>query len=409
MPTMKQFRTSLALATLIGGLTVAAPLAGATTRTAHATQASGKVIFPLKSSAKSAHSLKLRKAHAVTNLSAHGGIHGIEVTTGAPQVYVVFYGSQWGTQGTDGNGYATFTGDPAGMAPRIQAMFKGLGTNNELWSGVQTQYCDGAASGAQTCAAGLPHVGYPTGGALAGVWYDNSVASASQSTGNTLAKEAVLAANHFGNTTAAKNRSAQYVIVSPTGTHPDGFNTTGGNFCAWHDYTGDPGLGSVSQPNGPAAFTNLPYIPDMGASCGQSFVNAGAAGTLDGVSIVEGHEYAETVTDQFPSGGWFDSSGAENGDKCAWITPGSAGGAQDVPFATGTFAMQATWGNDGASGAGACEVSHPFVTSSVVTVTNPGAQSTAAGTPVSLQLAGTDSATSDRRRPVGVEASSTVK
>ena len=268
MATSKWLRSSLALATLIGGLTVAAPLAGAMTHKAHAAVRSGKVIFPVKPSAKAAHALKLRKAHAVTNLSAHGGINGIEVTTGTPQVYVVFYGSQWGTQGTDGSDYATFTGDPAGMAPRIQAMFKGLGTNNELWSGVQTQYCDGAANGAQTCAAGLPHVGYPTGGALAGVWYDNSVASAAQSNGNTLAKEAVLAAAHFGNTTASQNRSVQYVIVSPTGTHPDGFNTATGNFCAWHDYNGDTGLtgGAAASSYGDIAFTNLPYISDMGAS-----------------------------------------------------------------------------------------------------------------------------------------------
>jgi len=361
MATTKRLRSSLALATLIGGLTVAAPLAGATTHKTHAALHSSKVIFPVKPSAKAAHALKLRKAHAVTNLSAHGGINGIEVTTGAPKVYVVFYGSQWGTQGTDGNGYSTFTGDPAGMAPRIQAMFKGLGTNNELWSGVQTQYCDGAANGAQTCAAGLPHVGYPTGGALAGVWYDNSVASAAQSNGNTLAKEAVLAAAHFGNTTAAQNRSVQYVIVSPTGTHPDGFNTTSGNFCAWHDYNGDTGLtgGAAASSYGDIAFTNLPYIPDMGGSCGASYVNAGTAGALDGVTIVGGHEFAETITDQNPGGGWYDNAtGMENSDKCAWNGTGGTTGAQNVAFATGSFAMQSNWSNE-VSG---CQISHAIVT-----------------------------------------------
>ena len=30
----------------------------------------------------------------------------------------------------------------------------------------------------------------------------------------------------------------------------------------------------------------------------------------------------ETITDQFPNGGWLDGSGAENGDKCAWISLG---------------------------------------------------------------------------------------
>jgi len=30
------------------------------------------------------------------------------------------------------------------------------------------------------------------------------------------------------------------------------------------------------------------------------------------------HEQGETESDPFPSAGWVDASGAENGDKCAW-------------------------------------------------------------------------------------------
>src|ERR1700739_331960 len=44
-----------------------------------------------------------------------------------------------------------------------------------------------------------------------------------------------------------------------------------------------------------------------------------------GITIVGGHEMAETITDQFPNGGWVDGKGAENGDKCAWIAPGQQG------------------------------------------------------------------------------------
>ena len=43
-----------------------------------------------------------------------------------------------------------------------------------------------------------------------------------------------------------------------------------------------------------------------------------AQGTIDGVSIVAGHELGEVEGDPFPSTGWTDGSGAENGDKCAW-------------------------------------------------------------------------------------------
>jgi serine protease len=330
---------------------------------------------------------------SATNLNYGGGVDGIGVTTGHEKVYLVFYGSQWGTQGTDGSGNTTLSGDPTGEAPYVQKLMKGLGTNNELWSGVMTQYCDGVSVGAQTCpASNTKHVAYPTGGPYAGIWVDESAASPSQATGHQLGVEAVNAAAHFGNTTAASNRNSQYVILSPHGTNPDGWRT--GGFCAWHDYNGDSSLsgGAVSSPYGDIAFTNLPYITDAGSSCGQDFVNSN--GTLDGVSIVEGHEYAETITDQNPAGGWTDSTGEENGDKCAWITPGTSGGSFDLTTSTGTFAMQTTWANDGSGGSGACDASHAIVTNpgNTVTVTNPGNQTGTVGTAVSLQIHASDSA-----------------
>jgi serine protease len=90
-----------------------------------------------------------------------------------------------------------------------------------------------------------------------------------------------------------------------------------------------------------------------------STANFGYGGGVDGVTIVEGHEYAETVTDQNPAGGWTDSIGYENGDKCAWVGVGGTGGAQNLALSTGSFAVQSTWSNDGA----ACLVSHAIVTS----------------------------------------------
>jgi serine protease len=307
-------------------------------------------------------SVNQRLAARASNLTYGGAIDGIGVTTGHQKVYLVFYGSQWGTQSTNGSGDVTLSGDPSGVAPYVQEFFKGLGTGGELWSGVLTQYCEGVATGATSCpASNASHVAYPTGGALAGVWVDESTASPSAASGHQLGVEAVNAAGHFGNTTAASNRDAQYVIISPHGANPDNYQTQG--FCAWHDYNGDTTLsgGAVSSPDGDIAFTNLPYIPDAGASCGQNFVNS--SGPLDGVSIVEGHEYAETSTDQNPAGGWTDRTGEENGDKCAWITPGTSGGSFDLTSGTGRFAVQTTWANDASgSGKGAhCEGSHAIV------------------------------------------------
>src|SRR5579872_3883250 len=326
------------------------------------------------------------------NLAFGGGISGVGVTDGAPKVYLVFFGSQWGTQGVNSAGNVTFTGDPKGFAPDVEAFIKGLGTGGELWSGVMTQYCQGVSTGATSCpSSNTFHVGYPTGGAFAGVWADEATASPTAATAHRLAAEANRAAAHFGNTTAALNRNTQYVIISPHGTNPDNYKTNG--FCAWHDYTGDPSL-AITSPDGLLAFTNLPYLTDVGASCGMNFVNSGAAGTLDGVTIVEGHEYAETISDQFPAGGWTDSIGNENGDKCAWIKTGQ-GASQNITLTTGTFAVQSTWANDFNGGAGGCEVSHPIVSNNggnTVSVTNPGSQTSTVGTAVSLQIQASDSA-----------------
>jgi serine protease len=336
-----------------------------------------------------------QQASTANDLSYGGGIAGVGVTTGSPRVYLVFWGNQWGTHGTNvvgGNTYDTYSGDSKGMAADLEAFFTGLGKNGETWSGVATQYCQGVAVGAVSCPSNVPHVGYPTGGAFAGVWEDTSSAAPHQASAAQLATEAENAAGHFGNTTQASNANNQYFIVSPTGTQPDGFNTLFGNFCAWHDYTGDSSIGSVSQPNGMLAFTNMPYVTDAGASCGSNFVNAGSAGTLDGVTIVGGHEYSETITDQFPAGGWTDSSGSENGDKCAWISSGQ-GAAQNITLATGSFPIQSTWANDFNGGSGGCEVSHSIFSSNTVAVTSPGNQTSIQGTAISpLQIGATDSA-----------------
>src|SRR5262249_27073722 len=161
-----------------------------------------------------------------------GGVDGIGVTTGAPKVYLVFWGTQWGTQSTNANGDMTFSNDSNGAAPRLQEMFKGLGTNGELWSGVDTQYCEGVATGTQICGNSGPPAAYPPGGEpRAGGWYATSGAEPSTATQLQLGQEAVTAASHFGNTTAASNRNAQYDILSATGTHPDGFPN--GGWCAW--------------------------------------------------------------------------------------------------------------------------------------------------------------------------------
>ena len=282
---------------------------------------------------------------------------GIGVVSGVPQVYLVVWGTQWGTASTDGNGNMTLSNDPDGEVPFLQQMFKGIGTNGELWSGVATQYCDGlsplVATGATSCPAGAAHIGYPTGGAFAGIWYDDSVPEPDPATQAQLAQEAVAAAAHFGTTS---NRLAQYVILSATGTHPDGFNTVNGDFCGWHSSTFDATSSYV------IAFSNEPYVPDLPApGCNEDITGNPI---LDGISITASHEYAEVLTDFYPSYGWNNpadasTTGGESADQCQAATPNDA---LPVTTATGTFAMQLIWSND----TNQCEILHPVITGDTI-------------------------------------------
>jgi hypothetical protein len=259
-----------------------------------------------------------------TNLSYHGG--AVET---APKIYLVLWGSQWNNN------------DPSGEAAILQNFYSGVGSSS--WLNSVTQYCQGVASGTVFCKGAGTAAGNPTG-ILAGVWYDNGSSAPSRPSQSQLAAEAVNAAKNFGNTTATSNASVQYVIATATGNNASGFGT---RYCAWHS--------STSSSSGNIAYTNLPYITDAGGSCGANFNGLGADA---GITIVGGHEMAETITDQFPNSGWLDSNGAENGDKCAWISSGQ-GASANTTLSTGTFPVQSLWSNAFNSGSGGCVLSYP--------------------------------------------------
>ena len=355
------------MAMVLGAFLSTSPVAaGASPATAHP-----KVMERISSTT---HRTAARGIVTQPPMAYHGGTDGIGVNVGAPKVYLVFWGSQWGQASTTGSGYLKLSNDPSNMAVMLQRFFAGLGTNSEGWSKVLSQYCQAPLLlFTIDCArvVGALHIPVPVNGVLGGVWYDNAGAQATRratctdgarhscQTGpsaNKIASEALRAETHFGLTSASANRNAQFVIVSPPGSSPDGFNqflaNGTGDFCAWHDYTGSAAYSSARANNpgtSAVAFTNLPYIPDAGGSCGANYVR----NARDGITIVASHEYAETVTDQFPevlTGGWFDlTTGNEVGDACSWGA-GPGDGAGLVALATGTFPLESSWSNI----AGAC-------------------------------------------------------
>ncbi|HET9029245.1 MAG TPA: hypothetical protein VFN49_03640 [Candidatus Aquilonibacter sp.] len=204
--------------------------------------------------------------------------------------------------------------DPYGEQARLTSFIQGLGGSQ--WASSQTQYYDNTGNIANDLAYG-------------GSWNDNTNSIPSRPSQSAVAAEAARAAAHFGDYSV----NAMYFIALEKGHDPSGFKT---QWCAFH---------STTSANGSTiAYTDFPYTTDAGTSCGSNSVNAGSAGTSDGVTIVGGHEIYESVTDPHPSSGWVDSSGAENGDKCAWKS------LQNTSFSTGTFPTQPLWSNS----AGGC-------------------------------------------------------
>ncbi|MHB8719707.1 MAG: hypothetical protein ACYDAC_12590 [Candidatus Dormibacteria bacterium] len=310
----------------VGAVGATALLLSTTPATTHA---AGSV-----SSAATVHAVGVKAAHhsstSSSNLYYHGGTGGVGVETGADKVYLVYWGSQWTNN------------DPSGEASTEQGFFSGVGGSS--WNNSVTQYCEGVASGTYFCNGAGTAAANPSG-VLAGYWYDNASSAPKHPSQSQLAAEAVRAAGHFGNTSSGSNTTVQYVVATAHGYNSRGFGT---QYCAWHS--------STTSSYGTIAYTNMPYITDAGANCGANF---NGLGPNAGITIVGGHEFAETETDIFPSTGWLDSSGSENGDKCAWISSGQ-GAAATVTFPNGSsFPVQSLWSNAFNSDAGGCVLSFP--------------------------------------------------
>src|SRR5204862_6026662 len=91
----------------------------------------------------SGHDMPVRAAQHVapkaSSLLSYGG--GPIVT--APAVYIVYWGSQWGT--------TSITNDPAGEAPLQLSFFQHLFGAGDTWSTSNTQYCQGVPVGTTQC------------------------------------------------------------------------------------------------------------------------------------------------------------------------------------------------------------------------------------------------------------------
>jgi serine protease len=255
-------------------------------------------------------------ARRTSNLTYHGG-----PVEAAPSVYISWWGSQW-TTGFSTGGYTS-----AQAQTYVTGFFSSVG--GSTWDRVNTQYCQGVATGTVNCGSAGTHIANPVG-QLAGTWTDTTTVPTSP-TQSQIAAAAVRLQQQFG-----YHANATYMVFTPTGHSMSGFTSS---WCAWHDVT--------STSSGALAYAYMPYQPDAASSCGENFVNpsndAYGNGYFDGFSVVGGHEYAEALTDPRPASGsfgWEDSRGSENGDKCAWSSASA-----NISLAGHAYAVQPLWSN----------------------------------------------------------------
>ena len=103
-------------------------------------------------------------------------------------------------------------------------------------------------------------------------------------------------------------------------------------YCAWHSAGSCNGI-TIEF----AFFFNLDGDP----GCDPQDNTTSHSQGLSALANVSGHELSEARTDPLLNG-WYDSSGAENADKCAW-----AFNSASVPFKNGTsWKVQGNWSNN---------------------------------------------------------------
>jgi hypothetical protein len=231
------------------------------------------------------------------NMSWHGGavMHGTEV-------FPIFWGGSWGN--------ANLAGD---KIDGIMAFYGGIG--GQAYAGTNVEYTDGSGK---------------TSSAVHSNLYRLDVTQA-PSSGNTTSPILAEVCKQYPNPTSG-------------GYYPVYVDTPRGSagFCAWHSAGSCNGV-----PVQFAFFFNL----DGDAACSPGgstgWYTSGHTNSqgLAAVANVSGHELSEMLTDPRLNA-WYDNSGSENADKCAWTF-----GQNLLPFkdangvTTSMWKIQGNWSN----------------------------------------------------------------
>ncbi len=232
----------------------------------------------------------ITSARRTPNMTYHGG-----VIMPTANVHPIFWGTSW----------PTYTGDKiSGM----NSFYAGWSGSNYAKTNTEYTGSNGQVGSGATAAAAV---------------IDGTTATGGNNTGPILSE-------------VCKEISAGKVPLDTSGNgyYPVYTDVARGSagFCAWH---------SSGSCNGQRVQFAFFFKLDGDAGCDPQDTTTGHSQGLAALGNVSGHELSEAVTDPASPGAWYDSSGAENGDKCAWTF-----NVASVTFSNGTkWKVQGEWSN----------------------------------------------------------------
>ena len=234
---------------------------------------------------------------ARNNLIYNGG----PVMTGTANVFAIYWEPTGSVQANYNSLINRYFGDVNGQ---------GLYNNNKQY----TQSGGGAATGTR----------------LAGTWVDNSAYPESPLLDSDIQNEVSNAQSVNGWSSSIDNIFFVFLESGQDLCFDSSFSQCASNtFCAYHSTFGTNTI-----------YAAMPYAASFSCNPGSSPNNNDADQTIN----VTSHEQMEAATDPLLNA-WFDASGSEIGDKCAWNFGSRNSSGADVVYHSHGYILQKEWDN----------------------------------------------------------------
>lgn len=243
--------------------------------------------------------------------------HGGPVLHGQQNVYFIWYGN-W----TNGK----HASDSQTTVNLLDALFSSSGLNGSSYYRINTTYGDNSAN---------------VSGNI--VLINSTTDNYSQGTRLSDSKVKSIVSSAITSARLPKDANALYfVLTSSDVSESSGFCT---QYCGWHTHA------SISGSDIKYAFIGNP--DRCPSACEAQTTSPNGDSGADGMASVMTHEAEETVTDP-DLNAWYDTSGAEDADKCAWkfgpTSKASNGSAYNQTLAGYHWLIQMEWENSRGGG-----------------------------------------------------------